>query len=209
MSTDLRIKPQTAPRRRYALRVAEMMMLVALLAFGLAWFRSVADAWSGARPTGGPVFARRALAAIHATLPGLAVATLALLAASFRPPWPTAHQAVRQPGRLACGVASCFLLAAFIGSVVSFILSGLFKGWLSAGMTLNRLLDDLSDSLDAWGYLVGLAVLVAWVVLGFIRGWRCEPTWLDRLGRLIGWGWVVLAPLAVGLRVVVDLGMIL
>ena len=39
-------------------------------------------------------------------------------------------------------------------------------------------------------WFLGLALLLLWRVLG-ISPWRTEPSWVDRLGRAIGWGWIV------------------
>ena len=43
--------------------------------------------------------------------------------------------------------------------------------------------------LPPWSFLV-LALLLLWPLLG-IRPWRTEPSWIDRLGRAVGWGWIV------------------
>ncbi len=34
------------------------------------------------------------------------------------------------------------------------------------------------------------ALLLCWPVLG-IPPWRSEASWIDRLGRAVGWGWIV------------------
>ena len=36
------------------------------------------------------------------------------------------------------------------------------------------------------------AILVIWPLVG-LRPWRKDPGWLDRLGRAVGWGWVLAA----------------
>jgi hypothetical protein len=209
MSTALRTAPPAVSEDPRGLRVVEWMALVAAVAFALAWLRTVWGAWTKSPPTSGLMLARLVLDLIHEMMPGLAVATLVVFFLSWRPPRPTFRKGAREPGRLACGVAACFLVAAFAGSLAMAVVVVLTGGPYSASTRIDRLLDGLSGSLDDWGHLIGLSVLVAWVVLGFIRGWRCEPTWADRLGRLVGWGWVVLAPLGVGLRLVVELGFLL
>jgi hypothetical protein len=40
------------------------------------------------------------------------------------------------------------------------------------------------------GQDTGLAIAALWVVLALGRRWRASPDWIDRLGRLIGAGWV-------------------
>jgi hypothetical protein len=37
---------------------------------------------------------------------------------------------------------------------------------------------------------VGLAVIGAWLVLASGRRWGAEPSWIDRLGRLLGACWI-------------------
>ena len=44
--------------------------------------------------------------------------------------------------------------------------------------------------------LGGFAVAVAWATLALTRRWRPDPTWPDRLGRLVGLVWVVIFVLA-------------
>jgi hypothetical protein len=34
------------------------------------------------------------------------------------------------------------------------------------------------------------ALLLLWIVLG-LPPWRTEASWIDRLGRAVGWGWIV------------------
>jgi hypothetical protein len=43
--------------------------------------------------------------------------------------------------------------------------------------------------LPPWSFLV-FALFLLWPLLG-IPPWRAEPTWIDRLGRAVGWGWIV------------------
>ena len=42
----------------------------------------------------------------------------------------------------------------------------------------------------AWGAILASALLLFWPVLG-LPPWRAEASWIDRLGRTVGWGWVV------------------
>ena len=36
----------------------------------------------------------------------------------------------------------------------------------------------------------GLAVTIAWVALAVSGRWQSEPSWIDRVGRLMGCGWI-------------------
>ena len=54
-------------------------------------------------------------------------------------------------------------------------------------------LDDLKpERLSVVATLIGLAVLVAWIVMKAKRQWRPEASWIDRFGRLLGWGWILM-----------------
>ncbi len=42
----------------------------------------------------------------------------------------------------------------------------------------------------AWRAILASAPLLFWPVLG-LPPWRSEASWIDRLGRAVGWGWIV------------------
>jgi hypothetical protein len=44
---------------------------------------------------------------------------------------------------------------------------------------------------------IGFAVLGAWLALLMTWGWRPEHSWIDRAGRVLGWGWLSLSLLHV------------
>jgi hypothetical protein len=142
----------------------------------------------------------RLLQRIESALPVLAGATLALVAYRLWPPRPPLDRLMGEPGFLACGVASIMLVGAAAGSLVLGLV------WrVASGTTAPSLARALLDSLADWSYLVGLAVLVAWIVLGVVRGWKAEKTVADRTGRAIGWAWVLLAPAGMVLRLMIVL----
>jgi hypothetical protein len=81
---------------------------------------------------------------------------------SPRPPFP---EVVRQSGFVVC-------LSVIVGSIIVIDLGSLAI---------------INDSL----VLVPAAVLfLLWPVLG-LPPWRSEASWIDRLGRAVGWGWIV------------------
>jgi hypothetical protein len=43
--------------------------------------------------------------------------------------------------------------------------------------------------LPPWSFLA-LALLLVWPALG-LPPWHAEPSWIDRLGRAVGLGWIV------------------
>ncbi|MGO9471104.1 MAG: hypothetical protein ACLQIB_05885 [Isosphaeraceae bacterium] len=42
----------------------------------------------------------------------------------------------------------------------------------------------------SWVAILAFALLLFWPVLG-LPSWRSEASWIDRLGRAVGWGWIV------------------
>ena len=38
--------------------------------------------------------------------------------------------------------------------------------------------------------IVGAAVLGAWSAMAASRRWRCQPSWIDRAGRVLGLSWI-------------------
>jgi hypothetical protein len=88
----------------------------------------------------------------------------------LRWPRPPRRELVRQSGLAAC-------LAVILGTLVLVDLS-----WVAH---LDVLLPVI---------LVPVLLLL-WPVLG-LPPWRSEKSWIDRLGRGVGWGWIVLATIA-------------
>ncbi len=41
-----------------------------------------------------------------------------------------------------------------------------------------------------WEAILASHLLLFWPVLG-LPPWRSEASWIDRLGRAVGWGWIV------------------
>jgi hypothetical protein len=197
-----------------------MMFAVACIALVLAWLRSVFAALfgplQGLGTSGLPwgwgsakvVVLIRLSGAIDATLPFLAVATLGLVALRLRPPRPALGRLVRQPGILACGVASLFLIAPFGGALTWVVFQGLLRGPRALGAATSQAVAQVYEAMADWGYLVGFAVAVAWMVLWAILRCRSEPDAYDRAGRAFGWAWAVLAPLTVAMRLEYWLGLL-
>lgn len=50
-------------------------------------------------------------------------------------------------------------------------------------------------------FYIGAAILSSWATLALSRRWRPQPTWLDRVGRVVGVAWLqvgVVSGLALG-----------
>jgi hypothetical protein len=86
----------------------------------------------------------------------------------LRRPRPEPRLLIRQSGFVACMVSMGAALAAFaiVGS------------------------DWFSESALSLGPIRVVGLLLLWIVLG-LPPWRTEASWIDRLGRFAGWGWIV------------------
>ncbi len=83
---------------------------------------------------------------------------------SPRPPW---RQIIRQPGFVAC----------LLGILVVAIVLPMGPSWFSL----------VALSLWSTRILIGLMI---WP-LSTLKPWQAEASWVDRLGRAVGFGWVV------------------
>jgi hypothetical protein len=107
--------------------------------------------------------------------------TLTFLLIRLRRPRPPLRGMLRQPGTVA-------------GLAVTF---GYFwvTGWLHR-LFFGRIIDQCAIAVA-----VGGTVAVAWLLLAMSRQWAAEPSWVDRMGRLIG-----AAAIAVGLLAFTQFG---
>lgn len=195
------------PARRF--RVLDAMILVAATAVGCAlvngisaisngessWqniYKEVTDLLQGQAPAGW-LFTAMGIAAeftVFLVSPIVAMWGVALIPIRLTGPRPRWRRLARQPGLTAACAAT--LAASLIGS---YFLSKLLvpsNQYLGVGWTLVIAQD-----------LIGMAVLAAWMTLILGGRWRAEPSWIDRLGRLIGAFWILLG-LAVMVLTVVE-----
>jgi hypothetical protein len=86
----------------------------------------------------------------------------------LRHPRPEPRQLTRQSGFVACMVSMGAALAAF--AIVG-------MNWFSQSVLSLRVMR-------------GVAVLLLWIVLS-LPPWQSEASWIDRLGRAVGWGWII------------------
>jgi hypothetical protein len=192
------------PPRRRPFTVLDAMVLVAATAVGLAVMRSdpnsilyrIAPAIrSHVRPD----------EHIHVKLylitgdilefqPLLLVWTYAALILRLRGPRPGIRRLARQPGFAA-------LLTAVVCSAYAW-LDGLTHGiWELAnpdhkGHPLEDLTGSLSQLFDGvWD--LGAAVSAVWAFMALGQICRREPSWIDRLGRILGGGWIAATALRI------------
>jgi hypothetical protein len=137
-------------------------------------------------------------------MPHLAAMTMALVAIRMRRPRPPLRRFFRSPGAVACTVATAALLV-----IACWAASGIAAGRViqfSQNMTLfdnkgghgrgGTIPDPFTGRLlVVCGDQVGFAVAGAWLSLFLAARWHPERTWIDRLGRAVGWSWLGLAVL--------------
>jgi hypothetical protein len=132
--------------------------------------------------------------------------TLAILVLRFRRPLPRSARIVRQPGFVAALVALLALVWRSIGFATLYWRVGRDPGlgaWQPrhfqglgcfVGGNPGWMLLDMDHFLNTMA-MIGAAVAASWLLL-FVSGqWRPERSWIDRLGRVIGWYWIAIMPL--------------
>jgi hypothetical protein len=180
------------------------MILIAALAVALFWDRGrildparwIAD--PGARP--GNLFWRLAMGAtnlLEFSTPLLTVMSVTVLGLRLRNPRPPLPELACQPGTTACAVASLIMVPACGSILVSHLVA------LGApGAAWRRTVADLRpEYLGGLATTIGLAISLYWFVMMVKNRWRPEPGWIDRLGRLLGLGWILMVFGSIVLRV--------
>lgn len=205
-------------RTQRRLNLGDLMILIVAIGVATA---SVREMWQGI--TIGPqeryksltperLLAATALAAVATPL------TLACLVCRLRTPRPRWRRVVIQPGTaamIACVVVSAAqgaevaasLCAPAVSQLGSFEMARVSPIRFSETEYLvlvrsvagNGVVGNI-EPLGCFGVVVtgytrpcGSAVLAVWMVLALSGRWRPESSWVDRLGRLLGATWVVIA----------------
>jgi hypothetical protein len=86
----------------------------------------------------------------------------------LRRPRPPLDQLIRQSGFVTC----------LIGNTLAAGLFALIGGWWFTSVALSL------------GLTRGFILLMLWPILA-LPPWRAERCWIDRLGRGVGWGWII------------------
>jgi hypothetical protein len=132
-------------------------------------------------------------------------ATLVIL--RMIPPRPRLRRIARQPGFIACAAAVIAMAVRLAEAVLYCIMGYLTRSssamrlpappfarrddsdWLNpTGRILYDALVDDFPGIQPW--MIAVAIVAAWFVLWANGKWRPEPSWLDRLGRLMGAYWI-------------------
>lgn len=157
------------PKERLrTLTLFDAMSLVAATAIGIAIVRA---AQPGLRSLYGDSIGRW----VASSSPFVTLWMLTALGLRLLPPRPPLRRLARRPGMVAC----------FIVVV--------YATWTCATIGLRTLSGSLPPRFDFWPYLVsslghevGAALPAAWLTLAFSGRWRPEPSWFDRMGRVLG-----------------------
>lgn len=197
------------PRTCRRFRIADAMILVGAVAMSLALSRRLAAAtwgvlsWEGfpsavegarAAFLNGPGLGGRTMTALGEALarlvllsePLLATAAMAVIALQLvRPrPRPRRRRLFLQPGT----VAACSTILALI------IIESLYAAvWLATRKSEYRTVVDVVTALTAAPVFVSVSIASAWTVLLAAGIWRTEPTWIDRVGRILAFVWFAMA----------------
>jgi hypothetical protein len=190
----MEVSAMISPTRRFTL--LDGMIFVAATAAGLALSRIVRNGWMAADLFERVPLRLREADNLHDLLvdlgelflslvvPLLAAWTLAAIVFAFRCYCPPLRRLARRPGTMACLVASAtFLIAWTVTTMTNIGIGGVSR-------------EGLPEECALFGTIqAGFAVMACWATLILCRIWRPEPTWLDRMGRLLGVCRMILGPL--------------
>lgn len=185
----------STPRRRFTL--FDMMLLIAATAIGA---RSLQIIWSflnvshfasplDKRPFLGVLV--RVPHALGAAVPLVSAWTFAMPALWMRGPRQPFHRLVLQPGLAAC-----------IAAASALVLSAIFRIAEVAAIAVSQGQPISFGDMGIWAFLclafieqpsgVGITVAAVWSWLILGRRWRPQPTWIDRMGRVLGVYWLMM-----------------
>jgi hypothetical protein len=148
------------------------------------------DSWDDLLAIGGKILPVALL-----TMPLVAALSLALILIRLTGPRPRFRRLARQPGLMALcasGVAMALIGLQLVVMVLQdFAFAGEGIGWEEIWAIPAWLIEEEKAApLTSCG---GIAVLVSWITLLAGRQWRAKPTWADRLGRALGFCWILAA----------------
>jgi hypothetical protein len=192
------------PPRRFTL--LDAMTMIAATAVGLALGRVLGPPAAGpvrpaelfVTPAGGWTIREIALRAATAwapVIPCLVAWTFAVLALQLRRPRLPWGRLAGQPG-LVAGLVAVITLALHAAALLA---AAWFDGRFSYA-TPDRFQAVALNAALLLAHRVGWSVIVAWSALALSGRWPSGPAWPERLGRLVGVGWI-LSFLLTGYRV--------
>ncbi len=168
-------------RRKFT--ILDGMILVAAIACGFAIHRAIPD-MSGWGILGENWLGRNARDSIRAALPFLLMLTLGTLVMRLRRPRPRWRALARQPGTAAC-CATVVPIALHIGLYAD-------QSRIRPGNDALMGYPWFWSLVESGAASAGLWVLAAWLAMAISGRRRPERSWIDRLGRIVGLGWLLL-----------------
>lgn len=195
-----RSEPNGSPveARPRCLNLVDLAVVVAGCAVGLAIFRLYFWLEPGLsyrvsfylKPGSGYSDAGRRLATTLGFIASVGPAlTASVLVLRFRRPRPAWSVIRKQPGFIAC-----LIVPASIAVKVPHIL----LLWSGSEFISARERQILMARVLLNGEAFGYVILISWIAMWALGGWKSEAGAIDRLGRAIGWGWIfifVVSPL--------------
>jgi len=163
---------KTSRSRKFG--ILDAMILVAATAAGCALLRAM----SLPRLDGLPRTAFIAQAGVQAAVPFLVTLTPALFILRLRRPRPRWRRLARQPGMVACCVATLILIFGILHII-------------PINPSLLRSLPVSPRGSIFFRGDAGFGVAGAWLILALGGCWRPEPRWIDRFGRALGLAWII------------------
>ncbi len=121
----------------------------------------------------------------------IACLTVACLVLWLRQPRPSLRELARRPGMVACTAAVIVLAIRLInfGCVIGIrTVDGIYPVRGLSMMDFNVI------EFRGLPSEMGCAVAASWVIQRISERWHCEPSWLDRTGRILGVFWVGTIP---------------
>jgi hypothetical protein len=185
----------TGRRRSRTFGVADAMLLVVAVALGLLVNRID---WPRIAHFGHLDSYDKIQVILEVVLPHVAAGTAAVLGMRLRQPRPSIRRLAREPGATACmvGSATLVIVGGWIATTMAmgcimefsaFMAFGSYRGGRGRGGTLHY---PSGMAFVSYGDRIGFAVAGAWLALVLSGRWRSEPTWIDRVGRTLGWLWL-------------------
>lgn len=159
-------------------------LMVLVVAFGTA-FMILGEHYRNYRGPATPSTWRTENAIFAVANSTLMPLTLAFAVIMLRGPRPRVRGLLQRPGTAACMAAAAAILVMIARMWIKVYAMHRRKG---EPFELRLLYHWIVSS----HVRVGFAVLGAWVALLLTRGWRPQPSWVDRSGRVLGLGWLAL-----------------
>ena len=183
----------TRPRRSFTL--SDAMALVAATAIGLAAARGLHESiWSmtssSVKAGSYSAIALEVARWIVIAIPMAWAWTIALLLLGLRASQMGFRERFIRSGSAACGAATIAMAIEMIHmlAVLTLIVT---QAGTPRPLVMREVISELFLVIGMPGVATsGLAVTIAWVTLAVSGRWQPEASWIDRVGRLMGCGWI-------------------